>query len=112
MRGEITIRVLPPLPCPVLSRRSALRAECGGARGGPAREHDCVIHFETAADGDRAGHLGLEFPTDQPGDGFADEDFADLTPIDDVRATALYRRDAARELVARALRDAWEAAHA
>ncbi|MDE2361516.1 MAG: xanthine dehydrogenase family protein subunit M [Hyphomicrobiales bacterium] len=33
-----------------------------------------------------------------------DADFAALSPIDDVRATAAYRIDAARELVARALR--------
>ena len=56
--------------------------------------------------------VGMSGHRFDPEDVLADEDFADLTPIDDVRATALYRRDAARELVARALRDAWEAAHA
>lgn len=35
-----------------------------------------------------------------------DEDLAGLSPIDDVRATADYRRDAARKLVARALAQA------
>jgi CO/xanthine dehydrogenase FAD-binding subunit len=40
------------------------------------------------------------------------DDFVDLTPIDDIRATADYRLDAAQELVARAVLDAWEAAHA
>lgn len=39
-------------------------------------------------------------------------DLAELSPIDDVRATAAYRLDAARELVARAIDGAWEAAHA
>jgi len=33
----------------------------------------------------------------------ADHDFAELSPIDDVRATADYRREAAREIVARAI---------
>lgn len=32
-----------------------------------------------------------------------DHDFSELSPIDDVRATAAYRREAAREIVARAL---------
>ena len=35
-----------------------------------------------------------------------DEDIASLTPIDDVRATADYRRHAAREMIGRALRQA------
>ena len=35
----------------------------------------------------------------------ADEVFAPLAPIDDVRGTAAYRRDAARELVSRGLRE-------
>ncbi len=34
---------------------------------------------------------------------FADEPFAELSPIDDVRASASYRREAARELVIRAI---------
>jgi CO/xanthine dehydrogenase FAD-binding subunit len=38
-----------------------------------------------------------------------ENDLAILSPIDDLRATAAYRIDAAREIVARALR---EAAHA
>lgn len=37
------------------------------------------------------------------------EDLADLSPIDDVRATAAYRKDAARTLVARTLRQAVDA---
>jgi CO/xanthine dehydrogenase FAD-binding subunit len=41
-----------------------------------------------------------------------EDDLAALSPIDDVRATAAYRIDAAREIVGRALRDAWSAAHA
>lgn len=45
-------------------------------------------------------------------DRMSPEDFAELSPIDDVRATAAYRLDASRELVARAIDGAWEAAHA
>ena len=37
------------------------------------------------------------------------EELAGLAPIDDVRATALYRLDSVRELIGRALRDACEA---
>lgn len=37
------------------------------------------------------------------GPAIADYGFAELSPIDDVRATASYRRDAAREMVARAV---------
>ena len=39
-------------------------------------------------------------------------DFEDLSPIDDSRATAAYRLDAAHELVARTVLDAWEAQNA
>ncbi|MCW1843670.1 FAD binding domain-containing protein [Prosthecomicrobium hirschii] len=39
-------------------------------------------------------------------------DVAGLSPIDDVRASAAYRLDAARELVGRAILQAWEAARA
>jgi CO/xanthine dehydrogenase FAD-binding subunit len=37
------------------------------------------------------------------------DELAPLSPIDDVRATAVYRMDAARELIARALMQACEA---
>jgi N-methylhydantoinase B len=37
------------------------------------------------------------------------DELAALAPIDDVRATAVYRMDAARELIARALMQACEA---
>ena len=42
-------------------------------------------------------------------DMISDDDLSDLSPIDDVRATAAYRIDAARELIVRTLR---QAAHA
>ena len=41
-----------------------------------------------------------------------DDDLLLLSPIDDVRASAAYRRDAARELIVRAIVDAWEVARA
>lgn len=41
-----------------------------------------------------------------------DHDFAELSPIDDVRGTARYRRHAAREIVARAIAGALERARA
>ncbi|MEQ9244630.1 MAG: xanthine dehydrogenase family protein subunit M, partial [Nitratireductor sp.] len=36
--------------------------------------------------------------------------FPELSPIDDVRGTAAYRREAAREIVIRALEQAWQGA--
>ena len=42
-------------------------------------------------------------------DMIADDDLSDLSPIDDVRATAAYRIDAARELITRTLRQAVDA---
>lgn len=47
-----------------------------------------------------------------PADLVATGDLAGLSPIDDVRASAAYRREAARELVGRAILQAWEAARA
>lgn len=44
-------------------------------------------------------------------DDLSPDDFEDLSPIDDLRATAEYRRDAAAELVARALRQLVDGGH-
>ena len=50
----------------------------------------------------RASCVGKQ-PCARRSDGSPRRHFADLTPIDDVRGSAEYRRDAAREIVSRAL---------
>lgn len=49
-------------------------------------------------------------PVGELRDAVAAHDFAELSPIDDVRGSAAYRRQAAREIVARALIEAADAA--
>ncbi|MBT9288559.1 FAD binding domain-containing protein [Prosthecodimorpha staleyi] len=56
--------------------------------------------------------IGMDPVGHVPADLVAAADLNGLSPIDDVRASAAYRLDAARELVGRAILQAWEAARA